>query len=578
MPFNGSGGFVPLSAPIFPAVPNTTIVSSYYNQNLLDVMSGLGNTVTRDGQSPATANLPMGGFKFSNVGAATGAGEVLIWGQTGTPTLTNLALSGTLSVGGLTTLSAGLNVTGTSTIAGALTVTLPNANGINILSGSAAAYSILGIGRTAADALIGVAGGPGSIFSGDASGDLGIRLNAGTLRLGIGVQPYAAVNTIVGFQGVGAIGTIATTGTSLGTLAGFPSVIMFNAAAAANNRRWEQYANATTMTYRVVDDASSLAANWLEVTRSGATVGVVSFPSGTVGIGGVPGFPLDVLSPTAGIRIAPSVTTNSALIRMSNSAGTTFFGRDSSLGSLTGTAYATGLYLSDATPFILSTNSLERLRVLSNGDLGIGTPAPGSKVDILGNYLTIRDASYSGNIGKASNLVTGGPAVSDFAVVTTTGNLMFSASAASAQQMKLDPQGRLSGKSWHNNASGFAGTADQYVGSGTWTATPSAIAGIAGLAAQAGTYCRVGNVVTCTQTFTCTSATGGSYSFQMNLPIASALVGSAFEASGNANTGPHTAGNVMGTISGAGANLINVTGICVAATTSVRVIFQYEVK
>lgn len=81
MPFNGSGGFIPLAAPIFPAVPNTTIVSSYYNQNLTDLFGGFGNCVTRDGQSPATANLPMGGFKHTGAAVATGAGEYLTYGQ-----------------------------------------------------------------------------------------------------------------------------------------------------------------------------------------------------------------------------------------------------------------------------------------------------------------------------------------------------------------------------------------------------------------------------------------------------------------------------------------------------------------
>jgi hypothetical protein len=81
MPFNGSGGFNPLAAPIFPAVPNTTIFSSYYNAQLNDIFAGLGNCVTRDGQSPATANLPMAGFKHTNAAAAAAAGEYLIYGQ-----------------------------------------------------------------------------------------------------------------------------------------------------------------------------------------------------------------------------------------------------------------------------------------------------------------------------------------------------------------------------------------------------------------------------------------------------------------------------------------------------------------
>lgn len=81
MPFNGSGGFSPLAAPVFPAVSGTTIASSYYNQQLTDIFSGLGQCVTRDGQSPATANLPMGGNKHTGVAAGTASGQYLAYGQ-----------------------------------------------------------------------------------------------------------------------------------------------------------------------------------------------------------------------------------------------------------------------------------------------------------------------------------------------------------------------------------------------------------------------------------------------------------------------------------------------------------------
>lgn len=95
MPFNGSGGFVPLPAPDYPAVAGTTIVADHYNNVQQDVFDGLGNCITRDGQSPATANIPMGGFKLTGVGAPTVVGDVLTWGNAAqVSTLTVQATSG----------------------------------------------------------------------------------------------------------------------------------------------------------------------------------------------------------------------------------------------------------------------------------------------------------------------------------------------------------------------------------------------------------------------------------------------------------------------------------------------------
>lgn len=71
MPFNGTGTFVPLSFPDYPAQSGTLIKSSQFNNNIDDLINGLSNTITRDGQSPPTANLPMAGKKHTGVAAAT---------------------------------------------------------------------------------------------------------------------------------------------------------------------------------------------------------------------------------------------------------------------------------------------------------------------------------------------------------------------------------------------------------------------------------------------------------------------------------------------------------------------------
>lgn len=66
MPFNGAGVFTP-SAADNPVVGGTLILATKFNNTINDIATGLSNAVTRDGQSPATANLPMGGFRHNNV-------------------------------------------------------------------------------------------------------------------------------------------------------------------------------------------------------------------------------------------------------------------------------------------------------------------------------------------------------------------------------------------------------------------------------------------------------------------------------------------------------------------------------
>lgn len=71
MPYDGNGVYNPLPFPVFPAVPGELVLASQYNEQIQDMADSLTQAVTRDGQSPATADLPMGGFRHSNVGPAT---------------------------------------------------------------------------------------------------------------------------------------------------------------------------------------------------------------------------------------------------------------------------------------------------------------------------------------------------------------------------------------------------------------------------------------------------------------------------------------------------------------------------
>lgn len=82
MPFNGAGTFVPPSSTFNPAVPATDIDASDWNALLADLATGLSTTITKDGQTTPTANIPLGGFKLTGVGSPSTSGDALIYGTT----------------------------------------------------------------------------------------------------------------------------------------------------------------------------------------------------------------------------------------------------------------------------------------------------------------------------------------------------------------------------------------------------------------------------------------------------------------------------------------------------------------
>jgi hypothetical protein len=66
MSYNGLGTFNVDTAGQ-PVVTGTVISSTVFNAFSADVANGLSNAVTRDGQSPATADIPMGGHRMTNM-------------------------------------------------------------------------------------------------------------------------------------------------------------------------------------------------------------------------------------------------------------------------------------------------------------------------------------------------------------------------------------------------------------------------------------------------------------------------------------------------------------------------------
>ena len=106
MSYNGSGTFVINSAGT-PYVSGTVISSTAANSLNSDLATGLSTAICKDGQTTVTANIPLGGFKITNLGAGTVASDAA--------RLSQVQNSGT------TTL---ISITGTDTITGTVSPTL----------------------------------------------------------------------------------------------------------------------------------------------------------------------------------------------------------------------------------------------------------------------------------------------------------------------------------------------------------------------------------------------------------------------------------------------------------------------
>jgi hypothetical protein len=79
MAYQGDGNF---ARPVSDYVFDTVISETDVNAEMDGIATGLSNAVTRDGQSPATANLPMATFKHTGVGAGSARTDYAQLGQT----------------------------------------------------------------------------------------------------------------------------------------------------------------------------------------------------------------------------------------------------------------------------------------------------------------------------------------------------------------------------------------------------------------------------------------------------------------------------------------------------------------
>jgi hypothetical protein len=85
MPRNGSGTMTLPSGN--PVVTGTPVSSTDFNNTMSDLASALTESIAKDGQTPASANLPMGGFKHTGVADGSARTDYASVGQSQDSTL-----------------------------------------------------------------------------------------------------------------------------------------------------------------------------------------------------------------------------------------------------------------------------------------------------------------------------------------------------------------------------------------------------------------------------------------------------------------------------------------------------------
>lgn len=81
MPYNGLGVFQRVYQWVADAANGIFVDATRTDTDSNDIAAGLTNCVTRDGQSPWTANLPSGGFKITGLPVGSNVGDSVNYGQ-----------------------------------------------------------------------------------------------------------------------------------------------------------------------------------------------------------------------------------------------------------------------------------------------------------------------------------------------------------------------------------------------------------------------------------------------------------------------------------------------------------------
>jgi hypothetical protein len=526
MPWSGSGTYS-LPPAFSPEVNGTVIDATRYNGLTSDVATGITAALAKNGENVPTANLPMGGFKHTGAADANAAGQYLTYGSAvafGFPAGT-AANPGLFVVGDANTgfYSTGADILGVATggvaritvsAAGVVTVSAPTAGIAVNVTGFAGSHVQKWNGAAAAAAsmyLSAVAGQAAFLrIGGNALDGAGFDLQqdgAGAVdivqRSNLRMSFYT--NALERMQ-IGAAGNIVLVAPTSGTL--------LSGTGLSGNYSW------------------AFAGGGGGELRYGYNVGIRANAENLITTG-----------------------TNTLAFGTSGAAGIAFYSNSverailGSAGNWTFNAPSAGNTITVGQ--IAGAAAIDVNASLSGGTTSMGSQNTSNTANSHAQVYTLV-AGTSGGDPFFSALITGGQNWSFGARNADSDSFYFANSSTLGSNLRfaITTDGRLYGTALHNNAGAVTGPTNQYIASGTYTPTRTAVANVASSSAFGeAIWIRVGNVVTVSGGVGIdpTAAGGTITTLGLSLPIASTL-GTSSNAMGCASDAA-TPTNGAGTIS-----------------------------
>ena len=231
MSYNGSGTFVINSAGT-PYTSGTVISSNAANSLNSDLATGLSTAICKDGQSTPTANIGLGGFKITNLGAGTVASDAARLSQvqnSGTTTLISITGTDTIT-GTVSPTLSGIYVTGqvfsfvvAATNTGAVTLNI-DSQGAKAVTRTGAVALVAGDMVTGQVAIVEYDGTRFQLINGNSftnlkvSGTLGVT-GVATLGNGaiLGTPASGTVTNLTGTASININGTVGATTPATGS-------------------------------------------------------------------------------------------------------------------------------------------------------------------------------------------------------------------------------------------------------------------------------------------------------------------------------------------------------------------------
>ena len=167
---------------------------------------------------------------------------------------------------------------------------------------------------------------------------------------------------------------------------------------------------------------------------------------------------------------------------------------------------------------------------LSGGNVGIGTASPSSKLSVLGGA----SANIFAQLSNGTQTFVAGISSGNIPTLGATSNHGLEIVTNNVARLGVENDGRVYGVALHNNSGSVAGTAKQYLASGTYTPGVAHSFHLTPSAYYTMMWSRVGNIVNVAGKLTLTTTSTGAVWMSFDLPIAVATWSDSSDLTGTA--------------------------------------------